>query len=386
MTEIVILGAGYAGLTAALGVARRTRRRDDVHIRLVNPDNRFTERLRLHQVASGQELANLQIPDLLEGSSVKFIKGWVTAVDADNRTVRVDDAQTFHYDTLVYAMGAVADTDAVPGADEHAFTLNSRRDAELFAATLRASDEGNVVVIGGGLTGVESAAEIAERHPHLRVMLLTNGDVAAAMGQKARARLVDGLDRLGVRVRRYADIVKVLPDAVELSGGERIPTLAVLWAAGVRVPPLAAKAGLATDDRGRIVTDPTLRSVSHPDVYAVGDAAAVPQAYGVMHGTCQGGIPTAAHAAAQIARTLKGKQPKPFRFGYMHQPVSLGRHDGVIQFTHADDTPNRFHLSGKAAAAYKETVSSSPWPTFRLLKAFAPAVPWRKGGRKNRIG
>ena len=386
MTEIVILGAGYTGMAAALGVARRTRRREDVRIRLVNPQTRFTERLRLHQIASGQTLADLQIPDMLEGTGVELVQGWVTAIDADAHTVRIDDEQTLHYDTLVYALGAAADTTAVPGADQHAFTLDSMRDAKLLAATLRRTDTGTVAVIGGGLTGVESAAEIAEQHPRLQVMLLSRGRVAPMMGDKARARLLAGLDRLGVQVREFADVIKVQPDAVELVGGERIETAAVLWTAGVRVPPLAARGGLATDDRGRIITDPTLRSVSHPDVWAVGDAAAVHQSYGVMHGTCQGGIPTAAHAAASIARTLKAKQPKPFRFGYVHQPVSLGRHDAVIQFTHPDDTPNRFRLTGRWATAYKETVSSSPWPTFRLLKVFAPAVPWRRGGRTNRVG
>ena len=111
--------------------------------------------------------------------------------------------------------------------------------------------------------------------------------------------------------------------------------------------PIAAAAGLDVDDRGRIVTDESLRSVSHPNVYAVGDAAAIRQGYGVMHGTCQSGIPTALHAAASIVRELKGKQPKKFRFGYVHQPVSLGRNDAVIQFTHADDSPGRFYLAGR---------------------------------------
>ena len=90
------------------------------------------------------------------------------------------------------------------------------------------------------------------------------------------------------------------------------------------------------------------------------------------------------HAATSIVRELKGKQPKKFRFGYVHQPVSLGRHDAVIQFTHADDSPGRFYLAGRLAVAYKETVSSSPWPTYRLLKASArvwAAATWRRGGR-----
>ena len=386
MTEILILGGGYTGMAATLGLAGRVRRRDDVHITLVNPQTRFTERLRLHQTASGETLADLQISEMLADTGVDFVQGWVTAIDADAQTVRIDDAYNLRYDTLVYALGAAADTEAVPGADEFAFTLNSAQDARLLAEQLDRLSEGTVVVAGGGLTGVESAAEIAEQHPRLDVVLMSRQVPGSMMGDKARARLHAGLARLGVRVRAGVDIVKVMSDGVALDDGQVVTAQAVLWTTGVRVSPMAAAAGLQVDDRGRIVTDESLRSVSHPNVYAVGDAAAVRQGYGVMHGTCQSGIPTAVHAASSIVRELKGKQPKKFRFGYVHQPVSLGRHDAVIQFTHADDTPGRFYLAGQLAVAYKETVSSSPWPTYRLLKAMPAAGSgmWRRGGRSTR--
>ena len=386
MNEILILGGGYTGMAATLGLAGRVRRRDDVHITLVNPQTRFTERLRLHQTASGETLADLQISEMLADTGVDFVQGWVTAIDADAQTVRIDDAYNLRYDTLVYALGAAADTEAVPGADEFAFTLNSAQDARLLAEQLDRLSEGTVVVAGGGLTGVESAAEIAEQHPRLDVVLMSRQVPGSMMGDKARARLHAGLARLGVRVRAGVDIVKVMSDGVALDDGQVVTAQAVLWTTGVRVSPMAAAAGLQVDDRGRIVTDESLRSVSHPNVYAVGDAAAVRQGYGVMHGTCQSGIPTALHAASSIVRELKGKQPKKFRFGYVHQPVSLGRHDAVIQFTHADDTPGRFYLAGQLAVAYKETVSSSPWPTYRLLKAMPAAGSgmWRRGGRSTR--
>ncbi|BBZ14667.1 NAD(P)/FAD-dependent oxidoreductase [Mycobacterium branderi] len=386
MNEIVIIGGGYTGMAAAISLAAWVRRREDTHITLVNPQTRFTERLRLHQVASGQQLADLRIPDLLEGTAVTFVEGWVTAIDADAQTVRVDDSRTLRYDTLVYALGSVADTTAVPGVDEFAYTLNSAHDATLFADELDRLGDGTVVVAGGGLTGVESAAEIAEQHPELDVVLLSRTAPGSMMGPKARARLHAGLARLGVQVRSGAEIVKVMADGVALADGDVVGAQAVLWTAGVRVSPLAAAAGLRVDERGRIVTDESLRSVSHPNVYAVGDAAAVRQRYGVMHGTCQSGIPTALHAAASIARELKGKQPKKFRFGYVHQPVSLGRRDAVIQFTRPDDSPSRFYLAGRWAVTYKETVSSSPWPTYRLLKS-VPSVgstTWRRGGRFTR--
>lgn len=382
MKHIVIIGAGYAGMAATTRLARRVKGRDDVRVTLVNPQTRFTERLRLHQTASGQRLADLQIPDMLAGTGVGFVQGWVTGIDADARTVRLDDERTVGYDTLVYALGGVADTADVPGVDEFAYTLDSARDAALLAQQLDRLDSGTVVVAGGGLTGIESAAEIAEQHPGLDVVLLSRQEPGSTMGAKARARLHAGLDRLGVRVRAGVDVVKVMPDGVALADGEVVAARAVLWVTGVRVSPLAAAAGLCVDERGRIVTDASLRSVSHPDVYAVGDAAAIRQGYGVMHGTCQSGIPTGLHVAANIVRELKAKQPKRFRFGYVHQPVSLGRHDGVIQFTHPDDSPARFYLAGRWAVAYKEAVSSSPWITYRLLKLLPAlgAVTWRRGG------
>ncbi|WP_203925825.1 NAD(P)/FAD-dependent oxidoreductase [Virgisporangium ochraceum] len=384
MTSIVILGAGYAGMATAMSLAGRTRRRSDVRVTLVNGSDRFTERLRLHQIASGQELADLRIPTLLAGTGVDLVRGWVTGIDVHAKKIRVDDERVLPYDTLVYALGATADTGAVPGAGELAYTLDSAHDAATLARAL--PDLRTVAVCGSGLTGVEAAAELAERHPHLRVTLLGRQEPGARLTPKARSYLDAALARLGVQVRAGVEIEKVTPGGVEVADGATTEADAVLWTGGVRVSPLAAAAGLRVDAHGRIVTDAALRSVSHPSVYAVGDAAAVRQGYGTMHGTCQGGMPTGAHAAASIARELAGAAPKPFRFGYLHLPLSLGREDAVVQFTHPDDSPKRLYLTGKRAVWYKETVSSSPWPSFRRLFT-SPAVGmlgWRRGGRYTR--
>ncbi|MFE3739807.1 NAD(P)/FAD-dependent oxidoreductase [Streptomyces sp. NPDC059134] len=384
--HVVILGAGYAGMAAAVQLAARAGRRGEVRVTLVNARERFTERLRLHMTATGQPLAELRIPELLEGTGTRFVRGWVTAVDAEARTVRIDDDLVLHYDTLVYGLGSVADTAAVPGAEDHAYTLNSAQDAEVLADRLARLGSGTVVVAGGGLTGVESAAEIAERHPGLRVVLLGRTEPGAAMNAKAGAYLRAALDRLGVVVRGGAEVVKVLPGAVGLAGGEQVAADVVVWTSGTRVSPLADAAGLTVDERGRVVTDATLRSVSHPEVYAVGDAAAVRQGYGVMHGTCQSGMPTGVHAAVSILRALKGRRPRPFRFGYYHTAVSLGRDDAVVQFTRPDDSPRRIHLTGRTAARYKETVTASPWPTYgRMKKMPASGAFWPRGGRYTRL-
>ncbi|MEV4457071.1 FAD-dependent oxidoreductase [Microbispora sp. NPDC049633] len=385
--RVVILGAGYAGLSAAIQLASRVKRSGNVRVTLVNAQERFTERLRLHMSATGQRLAELSIPELLAGTGARFERGWVTAVDADAKTVRIDDERVLPYDTLVYALGGVADTAAVPGAEDHAYTLDSAQDAGTLADRLSRLGGGTVAVVGSGLTGVESAAEIAERHPELRVVLLGRSEPGADMTPKAGAYVRSALERLGVDVRSGVEVVKVLPGTVELAGGQSVAADAVLWTSGTRVSPLPAAAGLTVDAHGRIVTDAALRSVSHPDVYAVGDAAAIRQGYGVMHGTCQGGMPTGVHAAVSIVQTIKGRRPKPFRFGYYHTPVSLGRHDAVVQFTHPDDSPRRLYLTGRAAVRYKETVTASPWPTWgRMKKMPASGAFWPRGGRFTRFG
>ncbi len=386
--HVVILGAGYAGMSAAVQLAARTSRRDDVQVTLVNAQERFTERLRLHMAATGQQLAELSIPGLLEGTGARFVRGWVTAVDANARVVRIDDDRALRYDTLVYGLGGVADT-AVPGAGEHAYTLDGVQDVAALAGRLERLawlGGGTVAVVGSGLTGVESAAEIAERYPGLNVLLLGREEPGTDLHPKARAYLRAALGRLGVEVRCGVEAAKVLPGAVKPVSGEDIAADVVVWAGGTRVPPLAAAAGLAVDGLGRVVTDAALRSVSHPEVYAVGDAAAIRQGYGVMHGTCQGGMPTGVHAAMSIIRALEGKEPAPFRFGYYHTPISLGRHDAVVQFTHPDGSPRRVYLTGGMAARYKETVTASPWPTWgRMKKMPASGAFWPRGGRFTRV-
>ncbi|NUT98021.1 MAG: FAD-dependent oxidoreductase, partial [Saccharothrix sp.] len=380
----VVLGAGYTGMFTAIRLAHRTRR-TGVRITLVNPSARFTERLRLHQLAAGRELAEHRIPEMVEGTGITFVQGTATALDPDGRTVTLADGTRLDYDTLVYALGSATDTSRVPGADTHAHTLNGPRAATRFAEAVRGLAAGDTVAVcGGGLTGIEAAAEVAEARPDLAVTLISTTEPGAMMGAKARAYLHRSLHRLGVTVVAGQRIAKVLPDAVQLDNGDLVPSTACLWTAGVAVAPLAAESGIAVDERGLVVVDAALRSVSHPEVHSIGDAAAVRLAWGEVHGTCQSGLPTAQHTADTIARLVRGKQAKPFRFGYFHQPVSLGRRDAVIQFTRADDTPVRAYLTGRLAVRYKEIVSGSPLKTYRLSKRLNVTTIVSKGGRATR--
>lgn len=370
--RILILGAGYTGMMAAHGIARRNKAAE---VTLLNPTDVFNERLRQHQAAVGQDLGTHRIPEIVEPAGVRFLQGRADRIKAEDRRVVLHDGRDIAYDYLVYATGSA--TPRVPNA----FTIDDPK----FAVALRDNPEGTLTVCGAGLTGIEAAAEAAETYPEMRVRLLSRGEPGSMMGPKARAYLQQALYRLRVEVRTGAVVTQVHPGSVELEGGEWLLSDVTLWTTGVRVAPLAADAGITVDETGRIAVDATLRSVSHPEIFAIGDAAAIRQAYGVIHGTCQSGIPSGAHAAESITRLLRGKQPKPFRFGYFHQPVSLGRKDAVIQFTNPDDTPSRWYLKGRAAIAYKEAVSSSPLKFYRSKRAIPARMTSRTGGRRNRL-
>ncbi|OKI09236.1 oxidoreductase [Streptomyces sp. CB02923] len=356
--HIVVLGAGYAGLIAAKGTARRLRRRGDVRITLVNAASHFVERVRLHQLAAGQPLRNLPLSTLLAGTGIDLAVARVTAVDAAARTVRIDAAPyELAYDTLVYALGSTADTTAVPGAAAYASAVATHQDAVRLRARTRDARFA-LAVAGGGLTGIEAAAELACAHPGLKIHLVTQGDVGPGLSERGRRYLRGALNRHGVTLREHTRVREVAAHGLVLADGGEIPADEVVWTAGFRVPALAREAGFAVDDRGLIAVDPALRSLSHPEVFAAGDAVA---AYGpdgtASRMSCQTGLPMGAHVARGVAASLTGRSLKPLRLHYVWQNISLGRHDGLTQFTRADDSPVTGILTGRASARFKEAVT-----------------------------
>ncbi len=350
-TRIVVLGAGYSGQFAAQAAARAK----DVVVTLVNDRDRFVERVRLHQVAAGEDLRERSLAELVAGTGIRLVVDRATAIDADGRSVVPAGGERLPYDTLVYALGSRMDLAAVPGAAEHAHTVAVAEEAERLRARLRDGDV--VTVVGGGLTGIEAATELAEQRQDLKVRLVTAGVLGAALSEKARGYLRRTFTRLGIELRDEVDVAEVLPDGVVLADGEHVPSDVVVWTTGFTVPALAAEAGFAVDGHGRMVVDETLRSTSHPDVYGVGDAAAVCKPGGQeLRMACATGMPSAQQAVRALLARRAGKEPKPFRFRYVNQCISLGRRNGLIQFVDADDRPKEAVLTGRLAALYKELV------------------------------
>ncbi|CAL9641625.1 Nitric oxide reductase FlRd-NAD(+) reductase (plasmid) [Streptomyces sp. enrichment culture] len=358
--RIVVLGAGYTGATAAGRIARRLHA-DDVTITLVNAEPDFVERVRLHQLAAGEDLRPRPFDEMFAGTGVRLKLAEVTAVDVDRKAVTVQGGagrEELAYDTLVYALGSSWNDGGVPGAARHAHEVSSRRGALRLRERLAALEAGRpVVVVGGGMTGVEAATEIAEARPDLDVHLLTGGVLGDWLSRKGRDHLRKVADRLGITVHEHAQAAAVAEDRVTTADGTVLPSAATVWTTGFAVHPIAGATGLELTDGGQIAVDSTMRSLSHPDVYAVGDAAmALGPNDRPLRMSCASGVPMAWQAADAIAARLAGAKVPHIPIRYYQQCISLGRTEGLIQFVTADDRAVEKALTGRTAALYKEII------------------------------
>ncbi|MFJ8921026.1 NAD(P)/FAD-dependent oxidoreductase [Streptomyces sp. NPDC102415] len=381
--RIIVLGAGYTGASAAGRLARRLRR-EDVAITLVTAEPDFVERVRMHQLATGQDLRPRPFSEMFAGTGVELRLAQVTGVDVDRRTVAVTDADgagELEYDSLVYALGSGWNSQGVPGTDEYAYEIAGRPGALRLRERLAGLGAGApVVVIGGGLTGLEAATEIAEARPDLDVALAVRGGLGDTFSPKGRQHLRKVLDKLGVTVHEHSAVTAVEADRVTTADGTSLPSAATVWTTGFAVHPIAKATALEVSDTGQIVVDGAMRSVSHPDVYAIGDAALV-QGPGdkPLRMSCASGIPTAWQAADSIAATLTGGKRPTVPLRYFNQCISLGRREGLIQYVTADDRARPAALTGRLAALYKELVcKGAAWgvanPTFGLPSKRRPVV------------
>ncbi|MEW1911382.1 FAD-dependent oxidoreductase [Kitasatospora sp. NPDC085895] len=360
--RIVVLGAGYTGAVAAGRLAKRLHR-EDVAITLVNPEPDFVERVRLHQLAAGQDLRPRPFDEMFAGTGVALKLAKVTAVDVDRKSVTVTAAnghgrEELAYDTLVYALGSGWNDGGVPGAAEHAHDISGRPGALRLRDRLAALEAGRpVTVIGGGLTGLEAATEIAEARPDLDVALAARGALGDWLSDKGRAHLRKVVDGLGITVHENAEVTAVAGDRVTTADGRDIPAAVTIWTTGFAAHPIAAATTLELAEGGRIVVDDTMRSVSHPDVYAVGDAAmAIGPEGKPLRMSCASGVPMAWQAADALAARLAGTKVPRVPVRYFQQCISLGRKEGLIQFVTADDRAVDRALTGRVAALYKELI------------------------------
>jgi NADH dehydrogenase len=373
--RIVIVGGGAGGLELATRLGDTLGRKGLAHVTLVEKARTHFWKPHLHEIAAGSVDMHVHATDYLAQSHwhhFRYRAGEMVGLDRERRLVHVapvvdEDGQpvtlpyTRSYDTLVIAVGSQTNDFGTPGVAEHAIALETPRQAERFHrrlvnACLRAHMQEaplaprqlQVAIVGAGATGVELAAEL---HRATRVLVSYNLEridperditlhlieagprILPALPERVAASAARLLAGLGIRVHTGARVTAVTAEGVLLAGGEMIPAELVVWAAGVRAPDfLRGLAGLETNRLNQLVVKPTLQTTLDPNIFAIGDCAAVPWAgrEGVtVPPRAQAAHQQASHLVRQLRRRLRGQPLDPWRYRDFGSLVSLGEYSTV---------------------------------------------------------
>lgn len=359
--HVVVIGAGFGGLAVAKRLSGAP-----VEVTIVEANNFHTFQPLLYQVATaGLDSGNVAYAVrgiFRRQRNVRVRMARVVDVDLAARTVGLDDGSALAYDTLVVAAGAVSTSFGVTGVDEHAFALKGLGDAidirrhvvDRFEAAARdprlvADGALDVVVCGGGPTGVEMAGGLVELFdkvlrpdfPELpvhaaRVVLVELADrLLTPFSPASSARALRTLRRRGVHVRLGVGVDEVDATRVHLSDGTEVASHTVIWATGVTASPLAALVGTPTTRGGRLEVTDDLTLPGHPEVFAIGDIAAMPSGRAgdaPLPQVAQPAIQGGRHVARQIVRRIEGRATEPFRYHDKGTMATIGRLDAVVDF------------------------------------------------------
>jgi len=364
--RVVIVGAGFAGVFAARELAGA-----DCDVLIIDRNNAHTFLPLLYQVATAAvESEHIAAPvrgiirDMgKRAANLDFCMAEVRGVDFEQRLVLAEGQDgaslALPYDYLLLAPGSVTNTFGTPGVDEHAFSLKSLEEAvrlrnhilRSFEAAAWMPDEGRrrhrlcFVVVGGGPTGVELAGAMAELmagalgrdFPRLGlaepcVTLLEAGDgLLPGFPESLRAYARRKLEALGVDVRLGAVVARVTPEGAFLKDGGAHPAATVVWTAGVKGEPVAARLGLAVAPNGQALARPTLQSRDHPEVFLAGDICRAEYAGRPLPMFAPPAIQEGRHAARGILRLLGGREPQAFGYVDKGMMATIGKKAAVVR-------------------------------------------------------
>jgi NADH dehydrogenase len=371
MPRIVVVGAGFAGLWAALGAARK---RDeigarDLEILVVDRNPYHNIRVRNYEVDTSE--AAIPLAGLLDPVGVHHRVAEVQGIDPAKQQVSVTTnggSEVIGYDRLVLALGSQLVRPAIPGLSAYAFDVDTyaaavRLEAHLAALSGQADSEGlaTVVIVGGGFTGIEVATEMPGKlekagvSGHRRIILVDpNQVVGETFGENARPIVSEALAALGVETRLNVRVTAVDANTVTLSSGEIIPARTVVWCGGMRASPVAQTIDLERDQLGRLHVDHFMRLTGATSIFAAGDVAAC-----VVDGehstvmSCQFARPMGRFAGNNVVADLLGQPMLPLDIDWYVTVLDLGSWGAL----HTVGWDRQLHASGAAAKATKQIIN-----------------------------
>lgn len=371
--RIAVLGGGYAGISAVLGLQKRLER-GEAEIVLVNKHDYHYFTTSLHKPAAGTdspERSRVDIRDIIDLRKAAFLKRTIRRIDTAGKTVETDEGN-IPYDVLIVALGGEPETFGIPGLKEHAFfirSLNSvrfiREHIERQFAQFREDDsrtERLAFVVGGaGLTGIEFVGELADRVPELcRRHGVDPGLVHIHVVEAAPAALpgfeaglvkhaMELLTRKGVVFKLGTPVKKCTSEGVEIGDGEFIRAGTIVWAGGIRGSRVLEASGFETT-RGRVVVNPYLQAPGFDEIFVIGDSSIVLNDQGKpWPPSAQIAIQQGEAAARNAVALLRGRDMAPFRYSYRGTVASLGKGEAI-------GSVGRFRVKGVPAAILKKII------------------------------
>jgi NADH dehydrogenase len=394
--QIVVAGAGYAGLHVALRLAAKLRNNPKIELTLVDQHDYHQALTELPRVAGGTRAADaVRIPlqDLL-AKRVRFVQTEINGFDLAGRRL-LTAAGPIGWRRLVLALGSRPNDFAIPGLAKRTLSLYSASDAERVWAAVRkavtaaaaAADPGRqrrlatVVVGGGGATGVELAGQLAETLPELAsghglapdrpaVLLVEAGPtILAGSSPQLIDKATSILSDLGVQVRTNATIAAVTEEGFRLKDGQLVEGGVFVWAGGLKAPELVADSALPTGHNGRVKVDQYLRVLDHPEIYAAGDLASVtdPRTGHVLPPLAQVALEEGETVARNLDEERRGRPLEPFTFHDKGFVVSVGTRRGVADI--ADIT-----TGGRLAHLLKDAIEWEYRQSVRHLRGWDPVA------------
>ncbi|WP_268814704.1 NAD(P)/FAD-dependent oxidoreductase [Sinorhizobium meliloti] len=376
MSNIVIIGSGFAGMMAALGASRLRHEKGvspvELAITVVSPMPELVIRPRLYERNPEQMVAPLT--ELFAATDINYHQGSVETIDSAASTITVvaadGTAATLPYDRLVLAAGSDGFTPPIPGLYEFGFAATQLAEAVALDRHLHALAEKpsttarNTVVVGGaGFTGLEFATELPGRlreilgkDADIRVIIVDRSEhVAPAMGSEPRPFIEERLRALGVETRLGVGIAALDESGVTLGNGERIETSTVIWSAGMRASPLTSQLSAERDNLGRVIVEPDLRVSGGSRIFATGDTAKArtdPAGnYAVM--SCQHARRLGAFAGHNAAADLLGEVTLAYDQPVYVTCLDLGPDNAI--FTRSWDS--KVEITGARAKEVKKEIN-----------------------------
>jgi len=394
--QIVVAGAGYAGLHVALRLTGKLRDKPQTELTLVDRHDYHQALTELPRVAGGTRAADaVRIPlqDII-GKRVRFLQTEITGFDLAGRRL-LTGAGPIGWQRLVLALGSRPNDFAIPGLAERTLSLYSASDAEqVWAAVSKALDAAaaaadpdrqrslaTVVVGGGGATGVELAGELAEMLPEAAtshglaadrpaVQLVEAGPtILAGSSPQLIAKATKILSDLGVQVRTNAKIAAATADGFRLQDGELVDGGVFVWAGGLKAPEIVADSGLPCGHNGRVKVDRYLRVLDRPDIYVAGDLASVvdPDTGHVLPPLAQVALEEGETVARNLEAELRGKPPEEFTFHDKGFVVSVGTSRGVADIA-------GITTGGRLAHLLKDAIEWEYRQSVRHLRGWDPVA------------